>query len=345
MRTNPLPAAAVALAAATWKVFLLADGGKFPRAGCPDCQAPLPSHDPATCKHDSPCNVPAENHGPGRCGHRRCQTLKCAGPHACGHELCHGVLDASSDVAITAERWRGFPHANIGLAIPDGLFVLDIDPRHDGDKHLAELECEHEPLPETLRVKSGRGDGGEHRFFVRPPGKISAVRLRNTGIDLKTPGSYCVGPPSIHPSTGKPYQWVTPLAPPTDPPQWLVQLLTPVLVRQARPVERPGRLVGDSIADAFAHSAGWTQILRPHGWSCLDLDGDADGARWRHPAATSPLSATIRNGCLFVYSSNTPFDQTTPGDQHGYTRFRAYAVLNHKGDMSAAARTLRAGAA
>jgi hypothetical protein len=47
---------------------------------------------------------------------------------------------------------------------------------------------------------------------------------------------------------------------------------------------------------------------------------------------------------LFVYSSNTPFPQTFPGDTHGQTRFRAYAVLNHNGNMSAAARTLRGAA-
>jgi hypothetical protein len=45
---------------------------------------------------------------------------------------------------------------------------------------------------------------------------------------------------------------------------------------------------------------------------------------------------------LFVYSPNTPFTVTTPGDPHGYTRFRAYAVLEHGGDLSAAARALRA---
>ena len=35
-----------------------------------------------------------------------------------------------------------------------------------------------------------------------------------------------------------------------------------------------------------------------------------DGAHWLHPTATSACSATIRNGCLFVCSPNTPFDIT-----------------------------------
>ena len=30
-----------------------------------------------------------------------------------------------------------------------------------------------------------------------------------------------------------------------------------------------------------------------------------------------------------------------PGEPHGYSKFAAYAVLDHGGDMSAAAKTLR----
>jgi len=44
---------------------------------------------------------------------------------------------------------------------------------------------------------------------------------------------------------------------------------------------------------------------------------------------------------LFVYSTNTAFDVTEPGDRHGDTRFKAYALLDHDGDMSAAARAVR----
>ena len=86
-------------------------------------------------------------------------------------------------------------------------------------------------------------------------------------------------------------------------------------------------------------------MLEPHAWTCDDRNPDADGAHWLHPTATSSCSATVNDGCLFVYSPNTPFDVTTAGDPHGYTRFRAYAVLNHDGDMVAAARALKKEAA
>jgi hypothetical protein len=84
-------------------------------------------------------------------------------------------------------------------------------------------------------------------------------------------------------------------------------------------------------------------VLAPHGWTCPDPNPDADGARWRHPGATNPKSATIRHGLLFVYSQATPFEPTEPGRPRGYSKFRAYAVLEHGGDQRAAARTLQAG--
>jgi hypothetical protein len=111
----------------------------------------------------------------------------------------------------------------------------------------------------------------------------------------------------------------------------------------ARRPHLPAAARGRSVAEAFNQATSWTQVLGPHGWSCPDPDPDADGARWRHPGATNPKSATIRHGLLFVYSAATPFQPTEAGAPHGYSRFRAYAVLEHGGDLRAAARALRAG--
>ncbi len=106
-------------------------------------------------------------------------------------------------------------------------------------------------------------------------------------------------------------------------------------------VKFPTPYVGESIADKFNVEHTLLDVLAPHGWTCLDADPDADGARWRHPTATSDCSATTRHGCLFVYSPTPLLDVTTSGDVHGYTKFRLHAALNHGGDMSAAAKALR----
>lgn len=291
--------------------------------------------------------------------HPSCKASGCSG--GCGREG-HGVKDASSDIHDVRRWWTSYPDALIGARVPAEFFVLDIDPRHGGHERLAALEAEHGRLPETLTVWSGRGDGGRHLYWLRPAGKLTEVGIhrelrrlgvlgeeqQEAGIDLKAAG-YCVMPPSPHPLTGEPYRWD--LRPPVEAPAWLVTLLSPnVSVPRipSRPAIRvvstpsdPFASTGHGIADQYRERTSWTDILEPHGWCTVD-DGDSDGSRWQHPSATSMVSATVRHGCLFVYSPNTPFEVTADGDAHGYTKFRAYAVLNHRGDLSAAAKHLRA---
>lgn len=258
----------------------------------------------------------------------------------CGRQG-HGVLDATTDIATVAGWWGGrYAGCNIGARIPEPMFMLDVDPYHGGLESIAELERRHhDHLPVTLTHASGRGDGGTHRFYRRPAGKLSSKRL-GRGIDIKTSTGYGVMPPSIHPDTGRPYSSIE--APVAAPPTWLVELLLPERVPAPAPRSRQlySAHTGPSIADAFSSSTSWSDVLGPHGWRCIDADPDADGARWLHPAATSACSATVRNGCLFVYSTNTPFEITESSDPHGYTRFRAYAVLEHSGDLRAAARAV-----
>ena len=89
-----------------------------------------------------------------------------------------GVLDATTDIDQIAQWWGGgYAGCNIGARIPESMFVLDIDPRHDGDRIIAALQQRHGPLPDTLTTISGRGDGGRHLFFRRPSGKLTGKRL------------------------------------------------------------------------------------------------------------------------------------------------------------------------
>jgi hypothetical protein len=253
-----------------------------------------------------------------------------------------GVLDATTDVDTIVDWWDRHRGANIGGRVPESMLVLDIDPRHGGDRSLEALEQVHGRLPETLMTISGRGDGGRHLFLRRPPGKLSSKRL-GLGIDIKTSTGYVVLAPSIHPATGKPYTRID--RPVAAPPAWLIALLLPEAPAPiARPESRRPLVNGPSIADGYCSAVSWADVLRPHGWRFLDTDPDADGARWLHPAATSACSATIRHGLLFVYSPNTPFEVTESSQPKGYTKFRAYAVLDHGGDMKAAARALKGGA-
>jgi hypothetical protein len=132
-----------------------------------------------------------------------------------------GHHDASRHPDQIKAWWRHWPKAMIGAPVPATLLAVDIDPRKGGS--LAALEAITGPLPTTLTVWSGRNDGGQHLYFLRPHGPLTSTRLPK-GIDLKANG-YCIVPPSIHPVTGQPYRWQQhPVAP---APHSLRELLLP----------------------------------------------------------------------------------------------------------------------
>jgi Bifunctional DNA primase/polymerase, N-terminal len=299
--------AALAYAAAGYEVIPLR--GKLPFGNCPACEPRSPRYRP---------------HQPGKCE----------------HELCHGLYAATCDPERVFGWWDRWPRANIGARVPASLLVIDVDPRHGGLGQLAELERGHGLLPTTRVSVSGRGDGGHHLWFLHPGGQLSAARL-GPGLDLKTSSGYVLLPPSRHPVTGHPYAWAEPvLDPAVLPASWWRLLGPPAATTTLRgPVPQPWE--GTSVAERFNEATSWAQVLGPHGWCCPDPDSDADGARWRHPGASNSKSATIRYGLLFVYSQATPFQPTEAGAPHGYSRFRAYAVLEHGGDLRVAARALR----
>jgi hypothetical protein len=268
----------------------------------------------------------------------------------------NGMKDATSDIQQVEQWWTQHPAALIACRIPEHLVVLDIDPRHGGDTTWNELQQSYARILCHRIHHSGRNDGGAHYWFQRPPGRLSIRNLNEwakhnnvghnlgngkwtSGIDILHHGHrYTILPPSPHPDTGKPYAWDERSAPGEMPP-FLAELIT--IDEQPAPLlVPPSAHAGDSVADRYSSSTTWNAILEPHGWNVVHGDGNEDGSRWRHPNATAPYSATIKHGCLFVYTPNTPFNETEPGNPNGITRFAAYATLEHRGDMSAAAKHL-----
>lgn len=256
-----------------------------------------------------------------------------------------GVLDATTDPEQIKAWWDQYPDANVGVRVPENMVVLDVDGPNrrphpgKGLEGLAQVEAEHGPLPTTLTQITG--SGGLHLVFKRPAGKLSKAGLP-AGLEYKDHGGYIVGAQSIHPDTAERYI----LCPHeiVDMPTWLAEMITiPPPARDAQPsVTRPlTTYSGESIIDQYNAEHTWLDVLGPQGWTCRSADPDADGAVWLHPTHTSDCSATIRDGSLYVYSSNTPFDQTSAGDPRGYDKFDAYALLHHGGDKSAAAKALR----
>ena len=143
----------------------------------------------------------------------------------------NGLHNATTDPAIICGWWAEASDANVGIATgaSSGLVVLDVDPRHGGDRALAELEQEYGPLPATVRAHTG--GGGSHVLFAYPiahGGLRSGVRIGEfAGLDVRGDGGYIVAPPSTHASGGK-YRWVPGCGPNevvlAQVPTWLLAL-------------------------------------------------------------------------------------------------------------------------
>ena len=157
----------------------------------------------------------------GRCSCGRCECTS-QGKHPL---VANGVRDATDDTDQVTWWWARWPRANIGVAMTNDVFVIDIDPHNGGEDTWTELVANGGQIW-TKTSLSGRGDGGRH-LWLRHPGRTLKGRL-GPGVDVKrVPNAYVVAPPSIHFATLKPYTWLDESTPLAIPPTWLVDLLDP----------------------------------------------------------------------------------------------------------------------
>ncbi len=167
-------------------------------------------------------------HSPARrgcsCGQGTCDSV---GKHP---RTTSGLTAATTDLETVEEWWWRWPTANIAAVVPDGLLVVDLDPRHGSDGTAEGLA-----LPDTLTVRTG--GGGEHRYFTHPGGDLrQGAGVLGPGVDTRMPGrGYVLLPPSKHPSTRR-YQWVDASAAVASLPERVIQVLRP---RPFRPASHP----------------------------------------------------------------------------------------------------------
>lgn len=87
--------------------------------------------------------------------------------------------------------------------------------------------------------------------------------------------------------------------------------------------------------DEFNQRGDVREILRRHGWQ---LTRGGDNEYWRRPGKDQGWSATLKDGVLYVFSSNAaPFES-----ERAYAPFTVYTMLEHGGDFATAAAALRA---
>ncbi len=271
--------------------------------------------------------------------------------------------------ATLDEMRRWFVGSQDGIAfitgaVSNGLEVLDFDTR---DIYVQWSEQMRSEGLEVLHTRLTNGyleatPNGMHLLYryrdVEGNQKLAQLpgdeRHRfKTVIETRGEGGLVVVAPShggVHPS-GKPYvllqgsiptiQTLTPAerqalftiarrfdAVPPPPPVKLSQISSS---KQRLPHEsrRPGDLYNERVS--------WAEVLEPHGWTLLmSRDGED---YWQRPGKEGPgVSATTNyqgSDLLYVFSTSTEFEA-----DRAYSKFAAYAILEHGGDFSAAAKTL-----
>ncbi|MFJ3259671.1 bifunctional DNA primase/polymerase [Pseudomonas sp. NPDC086581] len=169
-----------------------------------------------------------------------------------------------------------------------------------------------------------------------------------TVFELRAGDVQDVLPPSIHPNTGQPYTWRTPLPESGPIPELPVELLRgwvnwDIVKRdglaccpwapkasapmKAKTAKRPKAAAGEgeSPVDAFNRAHDVEQLLESHGY-------ERRGMKWLCPGSTSGIAGiTIAEGTLFSHHGSDPLC-----NGHRNDAFDVFRILDHGGDHNAA---------
>jgi putative DNA primase/helicase len=216
--------------------------------------------------------------------------------------------------------------------------------------------------------------GGRHLYFRSPAplktGKLArlteAEAFRRTGdpkkqtaIELKAEGGYVLAPgcPADCHESGRLYRHVggpfleevaTLAAGDVELLLSCARALNRLVVASPRPAatRAPSTPAGNRPGDEFNRRASWPAVLEPHGWALVRVRQGV--SYWRRPGKERGVSATTgyctseySGDLLCVFSSNAaPLDIPDGRDHQCFSKFSAYALLNHKGDFREATREL-----
>jgi putative DNA primase/helicase len=256
-----------------------------------------------------PLHYPVERDGKlwCTCGSQKCSESTNAAKHPYARLAPRGLLDAVTDPRVI-RRWWG-PGVPYNLAIrtgeESGVVVVDVDPRHEGDKTLADLEGRFGALPETWRFLTG-GDG-EHILFKYPGYRIkNGAGSLGEGLDVRGDGGYIVAPPSRHVS-GRYYAMSVDHHPDkvelADMPVWLAAMLQPAAGPRTSNAAMPEtwrKLVAEGVGegrrnDAVARLAGLLLRRGLDPFVTLDLVKCWNTARCRPPLDEAEIVRTVNS--------------------------------------------------
>ena len=216
----------------------------------------------------------------------------------------HSCKDATTDPAQIAEWWGGGSTYNIAIATGGGIVVLDVDADHErgkyGDETLDDLEQQYGPLPETWTCLTG--GGGVHYYFQCDDPALTVAAGFAPGLDYRGTGGYVIAPPSIHPTTGRAYEWEassTPTSVPLAPlPDWLHRLMLQGKrdkPKQAKSKEAPGKVTEGQRNEEMFHLAA---SLRAKGLTVAEITAaltEANRARCDPPLSKREIETICQS--------------------------------------------------
>jgi hypothetical protein len=259
-----------------------------------------------------------------------------------GHAVQDGLLEAVTEIMEASGLGEEWDRLTTGWATETPSGGVHFRARIQGA-----------PVPANMKFASRLAREDEYtpeerqRLAQNPKAKILRVQIEGRGE-----GGYGLVEPSsgtVHPS-GRPYVRVAggPANIPTidsdvmDAMREICRMVDTVPKDEpAATAPRPQQPLPDGQlrpGEDYEARVGWTEILAGHFRPVVTRGRTT---YWCREGKTRGLSATTGHAAdrdrLYVFSTSTEFRAETP-----YTKFGAYALLNHGGDHKAAARALRA---
>lgn len=259
--------------------------------------------------------------------------------------------------------WRARPEMGMGLIHGlSGTAALDVDHPEWAALALAAVGIDLGALEASARYRI-RGRKGAKPVYLLPEGVTlgrrplawphPSERLENgrprlvTLFELRSGTTQDVLPPSLHPETGRPYEWLPRLPeareeleplPPALLELWLGWEEARARMKAACPwaepePERPAplrRWEGDpqqSVIAAFNRAYRVGEILERHGYRRV-------GSRYVCPSSSTGLAGvTLLEGRAYSHHGSDVL-----GDGHAHDAFDVFRLLEHGGDWRAAVR-------
>lgn len=122
-----------------------------------------------------------------------CRRIDCKSPGK--HPLTdNGLKDATTEADQIRKWWDTWPQAHVAIRTGEGLGIIDVDKKHDGDEQWSMLERTYGKFPDGPVAYTV--NGGLHLYALTDGHLKSTASVLAAGVDTRGTGGYVIAPPS-----------------------------------------------------------------------------------------------------------------------------------------------------